>query len=181
MSELKKLATNLRKIDAETKKAVMYDRKCYQALGREVTKKLKENIAKETANLTWGEGKQVDNEGKVSFRTIPNASSVKIMWTGPYVDYIEYGAGIVGAQSNMHYETDDYAPQAEGHKFGEYWVFKQENQWYFSWGWEPKAPFYKTMFAMRMGGKRELRLTDYEKALHDAVRKGLDKALRGGT
>lgn len=179
MSNITKLATSLRAVNRETKKAIINDRSAQRKLGYAVTKKLRENIDKETANLAWGEGKQVDNKGKVSFRTSPTTSTVRIFWTGPYVEYIEYGAGIIGAQSSIPYQTDNYAPQPDGHMFGDYWAFRQNNQWYFSRGWEPKAPFYKTMLAVRLGGDRELRLTEYEKAINKATRKAMDKALKG--
>lgn len=197
--KFERIATNVRKCDETMKKSIMHDRKAQQKLGRDVTKLLRDTINEEVEKREWGKGRQREEDrGTVSFTT--HESSARIRWTGALVKEIEYGAGIGRTKGEgypgvvVNYESDLDSRTAvtgttEGNRSGYTnlaWYFNAPGQgnlkdksspFYntITFGWEPMAPFYKTMLKLSSLNAKQLGLTNYQKAVREGVRIGADE------
>ena len=167
-----KFAAALRKLNANAKKAVMHNPSMNYEYAQEVRQRLRDRIDSEVKGKDWGEGKQV-NTGVT--RATGKDNFARVTWTGYYVPFIEYGTGLEGykhpypgssstGELAMASADLDYSPEPYGHTYDEWWVFEAPNtpgRWVFSHGWEPMAPFFKTMM-----GEKTLAYTYYLKQLN---------------
>ena len=149
--ELKQIAINLQSLDK-----VAQDPEFLNEIGIRTTQDLRQKIVE--ANATeWGEGKQGSASeaiGDVYYALTKRG--VSVYWNSEYNTFLEYGAGIKGAEAitpelAAYAAEDDYMPTAErprntGHD--KFWIVdpeKTSGEKVISFGWQPYAPFYNAV------------------------------------
>lgn len=191
--KFERVANNVRKCDETMTKSLMKNRRAQRALGYEITGLLRKIINEEVDSRKWGTGFQSEeNRGVVSFTT--SESSARIRWTGGLVKVIEYGAGMErvgsypGITVNFDSKIDDRTAvtgATKGNTSGytnKAWYFQAEDggnlddagKGYntITFGWAAMAPFYKTMLALSTRNAKQLRFTQYQHAVNQALRDG---------